>query len=369
MINLKITLTVLLACCHCMVHPRPVDAETTRKTENVIVVVLDGVRWQEVFRGADESLINAERGGVWDVQGRRDHYWRDTAVARRETLLPFLWGTVAMQGQIFGEPERGAAARCANSFRLSYPGYSELFCGVADPRVDSNDKKDNPNLSVLEYLNGLPAVRDKVEVVCTWDVFPWIFRVPQSGLRVHAGWGPLREGALTPRERYANEFLEWVPRVWTDNAFDAFAMEATRSALERRKSRVLFVGLGETDEWGHGRRYDLYLDAAANADRFLAETWNALQQNAQYKDKTALIVTTDHGRGSTPADWTDHGPNVPGAEFIWIAIMGPDTPPLGVRENVEVTQAQVAATIATLLGEDFLAARSDAAKPLPIFAE
>jgi phosphopentomutase len=130
---------------------------------------------------------------------------------------------------------------------------------------------------------------------------------------------------------------------------------------------VLYVGLGETDEWGHGRRYDLYLNAAHTADRFLADTWAALQADPQYRDKTALIVTTDHGRGGTRADWSDHGKGVAGAEFIWIAVMSPVTPALGERENTAVSQSQVAATIAALLGEDFRAASPKAADPLPVF--
>ena len=64
-----------------------------------------------------------------------------------------------------------------------------MFCGFADPRIDSNAKKDNPNLSVLEFLNGRPAFQGQVEAVCTWDVFPSIFR-KQNGLR-----GPRRAGS------------------------------------------------------------------------------------------------------------------------------------------------------------------------------
>lgn len=351
------------------VLPCPADADRGRKVENVIVVTLDGFRWQEVFGGADESLFDAKQGGVRDLRRLKERYWRATAAARREALLPFLWGTVARRGQIFGNPALKAAARSTNGLKFSYPGYSEIFCGVVDPRIDSNARKDNPNLSVLEFLNSRPPFRGKVEAACTWDVFLSIFRVRQSGLRVHAGWQPFQGDALPERERFANAFLERLPRVWPDNVFDVFTMEAARLALERRKPRVLFVGLGETDEWGHGRRYDLYLDAAWTADRFLAEMWEALQKDAQYRDKTALIVTTDHGRGSTRVDWTDHGKKVPGAEFVWIAVLGPDTPARGERKNVEVTQAQVAATIAALLGEDFIAARKDAAKPLPLFAD
>jgi len=310
-----------------------------------------------------------QKQGVRDLAGLKRRYGQESATARREALMPFLWGTVAKQGQIFGNPTRQAAARSTNGLKFSYPGYSEMFCGLVDPRVDSNAKKDNPNLSVLEFLNGRPKFQGRVEAVCTWDVFPSIFRVKHSGLPVHAGWEPFKGDQLTERERQANEFMERVPRCWPDNTFDVFTIEAARSALERRKPRVLYVGLGETDEWGHERLYDLYLDAAHKADRFLAEFWQTLQKLPQYKGKTALIVTTDHGRGSTREDWTDHGKKVPAAEFVWIAVMGPDTPALAERSKVEVTQSQVAATIAAFVGEDFNAASKEAARPLPVFGD
>jgi len=39
---------------------------------------------------------------------------------------------------------------------------------------------------------------------------------------------------------------------------------------------------------------------------------------------------------------------------------------LGAREGLKVTQSQVAATIANLLGEDYNGAQPKAAKPLPL---
>lgn len=339
--------------------------EPALKTENVLIVTLDGFRWQEIFTGADESF--AKMGGIRDFSDLKNRYWRASSLARREALMPFLWGTVVKKGQLFGNPLRKARVRSTNGLKFSYPGYNEIFCGFGDPRIDSNAKKDNPNLSVLEYLNGRPSLRGRVEAVCTWDVFPFIFRSRKGGLPVHAGWEPFKGKSLTERERHLNEFMAMTPRYWPGNTFDVFTMGAAQSALERRQPRVLYIGLGETDEWGHGRRYDLYLDAAHKADQFLAQTWQTMQQSPRYRDKTTLIVTTDHGRGSTRADWTDHGKNVPGAEFIWIAVMGPDTPALGERENIETTQSQVAATIARAIGEDFNAASPKAAQPLPVF--
>jgi hypothetical protein len=343
-------------------------ADPARTAENVLVVTLDGFRWQEFFEGADDSLMEAKQG-VRDLAGLKERYWRDTPKARREALLPFLWGTVAKQGQVFGNPTKKAAARITNGLKFSYPGYSEMFCGFADPRIDSNSKKDNPNLNVFEFLNGRPGFQGRVEMVATWDVFPSIFRTRKNGLPIVAGWESIKAERLTDREQSLNETMALSPRYWPDNTFDVFSMGAARSALERRKPRVLFVGLGETDEWAHGRRYDLYLDSARNSDRFLAETWERLQADPQYKGKTALVVTTDHGRGSTRVDWTDHGKSVPGAEFIWMMVLGPDTPALGEVENVEVTQSQVAATVAALVGEDFGATNPKVAKPLPVFGK
>lgn len=344
----------------------PVFADDKKpRTENVIVVTLDGFRWQEFFSGADDALMNKQFGGVRDLDGLKKRYVRATPEERRMAVLPFFWNTIAKEGQIFGDRSRKAPTRLTNGHKFSYPGYSEMFCGFADPAINTNNKKNNTNLSVLEFLHEKPAYKDRVAAFCTWDVFPFIFRSERNGLKVHTAWQAVNETALSERQRAMNDTLAKLPRYWPDNSFDVVAMEYAREHLLRHKPRVLFIGLGETDEWGHGRRYDLYLDAANNNDRFLADLWQLLQKMPEYKDKTSLLITTDHGRGDSRVDWTDHGKKVPSAEFIWIALIGPDTPPLGVRENIETTQSQVAATIAHLLGEDFVAVSPKAAVPLP----
>ncbi len=55
---------------------------------------------------------------------------------------------------------------------------------------------------------------------------------------------------------------------------------------------------------------------------------------------------------------------VPAAERIWMAVMGPGVPASGLRSNVTVTQSQIAATVAALLGEDYKSAQPKAAPPL-----
>ena len=137
-------------------------------------------------------------------------------------------------------------------------------------------------------------------------------------------------------------------------------------ALKTSKPRVLYVMLGEGDEWAHAGRYDLYVDATRRADRFIERTWTLLQSLPEYKDRTTLLITTDHGRGATTADWSDHGRKVPSAENTWMAALGEGVPARGVREGLTVTTSQLAATIAAAVGEDFTAANAQAAPPLPL---
>jgi hypothetical protein len=90
-----------------------------------------------------------------------------------------------------------------------------------------------------------------------------------------------------------------------------------------------------------------------------------MQSMEQYRGTTTFIITTDHGRGSGPTDWKNHGEKIEGAENMWMAFLGPDTPPLGERKNcAPVTQSQVAATLAALLGEDYHAAIRHSGEPI-----
>jgi arylsulfatase A-like enzyme len=123
--------------------------------------------------------------------------------------------------------------------------------------------------------------------------------------------------------------------------------------------------LGEGDEWAHAGRYDLYLDATLRADRFIERIWKTLQSIPEYANQTTLLVTTDHGRGATTSDWTDHGRKVPAAETTWMAALGPGIAALGVRSGLTVTTSQLAATIAAVVGEDFGRAAPAAAPRLP----
>ena len=342
---------------------QPAAARALVQARHVIVITLDGMRWQEVFGGAERPLMGKDEKSIVESLSYR-RFWRDGVEERRAALMPFLWSVVARSGQVFGDPGHQSVAHVTNGLWFSYPGYSELLAGVADPRVDSNEKKPNPNVSVLEWLNGRPGFEGRVEAFGAWDVLPFILAVERSKLPVGDGYPPV-PAPKTDRERAINDVADDLPRLWEGAPFDAPIMQAAMESLRTRRPRVLYVLLGETDEWAHEGRYDMYLDAASRADRFIRRVWEAAQAMPEYANQTALVVTTDHGRGATQADWTDHGRKVPAAERTWIAVMGPGTEPLGLRQGVTVANAQVASTIAALVGEDFRSGVPAAAPALP----
>jgi hypothetical protein len=346
------------------------NAATTLKTRAVVLIVLDGFRWQEVFNGAEHDLMDAKHGNAQDEAQLRKDFWRDTQEASREALMPFLWTVVAKQGQIYGNQHKGSVAQVTNGFKFSYPGYNEMSTGYPNPQINSNEFGPNPNATVFEWLNNQPEFHNQVAIFGTWDTFNDIFRAKQSGLLIHAGWNLPWAADLTPREQLLKKLYESSTRVEDDDAPDSFTHEDLLDYLQTHSPRALFVGYGETDDWAHAGKYDLVLQAAHEDDQRIAELWRTMQAKPEYHDQLTFIITCDHGRGSGLKLWRDHDKNINGAENIWIAVIGPDTPPTGEMANVpRVTQSQIAATIAQLLGQDYRASVPQAAAPLPVLGK
>jgi hypothetical protein len=332
-------------------------AQDPGRTANVILVTLDGLRWQEVFSGADPALVRDPRF-VRDTASLAAEFWAEDAATRREKLLPFFWSTISREGQLHGNRPLGSTADVTNPHRFSYPGYSELLVGYADPAIDSNAKRPNPNVTVLEFVAEQPGFAGRVAVFGSWDVFPYIVNEQRSGIPVNAGFAPARGPDLSEREAFLNTLQEQIPSPWATVRLDAFTHHYALEHLRKHRPRLLYVAYGETDDFAHDGRYDAYLRSARQSDRFIRELWEWAQSDPEYAGRTTLLVTTDHGRGSGD-EWTRHGQAIAGAEQIWIAVLGPDSPALGEGGAPgSLQQSQVPATVARLLGLDYGAGRA-----------
>jgi hypothetical protein len=325
------------------------------QSKNLIIVTLDGLRWQEVFRGADSLLVNSKEYNS-DIKGITQEFWNPSAIERRKLLMPFLWSTVVNQGQIYGNLDLGNSAEVANPFKFSYPGYSELFTGFADPRVNSNNKVPNPNTNLLEYINKQAGFEGKVIAFTSWDVFPSILNDKRSGFTVNSGIADLNIPGMSDRLKLLNE-LQWQSPAFVGEyiRLDVLTYQFGKQYMIDKKPRVVYFGFDETDDMAHQGNYKFYLQQARKTDGMLADLWTYIQQDPFYKDNTTLVITTDHGRGEQIlAEWRSHGEKIKGAEQVWFAVMGPGIPAKGeVKARSTIYHKQLAQTFSELLGLDF----------------
>lgn len=334
-----------------------------RKTSSVFLITVDGLRWQEVFTGAEEQLMTPENG-VSDTNRLRAKYWRPTAEVRRHALMPFFWDVIAKDGQLYGNGSKGSVAVVTNGKKFTYPGFNEIFTGLPDDRINKNEKRPNPNVSVLEWLHRKKGFAGRAAGFVNWDVHPYILNTERSGIPVWSGYDKGLPGNAGSRLELVQEIQRDTTALWPDMSFDAFYFHAAREYMMEKHPRLVWVAFSETDEWAHGGEYGHYLDAAHHVDGYIRKLWETVQSDSAYRGKTSFIIACDHGRGGGK-EWKDHGEKVEGAEKVWQAYLGPDTRGLGERTNTtQVTHSQIAATLAALLGEDYHAAVPASGPPI-----
>jgi hypothetical protein len=346
----------------CAVAPAVLAA----KTKTVVLIVSDGLRWQEIFSGADPLLLNPKNGGNWvDEKDLRARYWREDPQDRRRVLFPFIWGTVAVHGQIFGNRALGSSAHVTNGVAFSYPGYNEMSVGFPNKDITSNEFGPNPNMSVFEWLNKSPEFAGRVAIYGTWKVYDNIFNRPRSRLIMQTGWDTPPKSGDASKDALLARLLGTATRFDEEDVDNSLLQVELLDYVRTGEPRVLFVGYGETDNWAHQGRYDLVLESAHRMDGFVQELWQTMQAMPEYHDSTTFIITADHGRGSGPVQWKEHGVEQKGSENIWIAVIGPDTAARGERKKIApVTQAQIAATVAAFVGKDYRVAVPAAARAI-----
>jgi arylsulfatase A-like enzyme len=245
----------------------------------------------------------------------------------------------------------------SNRYWFSYPGYNEILSGYADNKIDANDYPPNPNITITEFFNQQPALKGKVGAFGAWEAFNRILNEQRSGVPVVAAYDTCGGAKPNTNELMINRLLRDSHKEWPEECFDVFTHHAAMEYLKKEQPKVMYIAYGETDEWAHGWKYKYYLNAAQQVDQWVAEIWNYIQSTPAYKNKTTLFITTDHGRGDKDkSKWTSHGSDIEGADEIWLAVIGPDTPPMGeIKTNSQFYQKQFAQTIARLMGYVFKA--------------
>ena len=331
----------------------------------LVVITIDGLRWQEVFMGADKVLMTDPKQ-VRDTAELRKTYWRDTEEARRATLMPFVWNTIAKQGVIIGNRNKNSMMQVANKTNISYPGYCEMMTGMVDEAITSNDPVDNPHHNVLEAVNQNKRYNGSVVMYGSWKSTRFAIHNEQAGIPASVSYEPPVAKKQTSRLKLAERMLAGMPHYWRSEHFDAFTYAYALETLMNDHPKVMWISFGDTDEWAHSRKYDFYLDATNYTDAFIRDLYEACESDRFYRGKTTYLLTCDHGRGFGN-EWSNHGSGTKGSEATWFMAWGKGVQPAGeTTETGPFYTQQVAATIAHILGIDFTPDNGVKLLPIPL---
>jgi hypothetical protein len=315
---------------------RPVDE---RSESAVVLVVLDGVRWQEVFGGADRALAR-ERG------------LNPLAWAGPRALMPNVHRMLESHAVAVGAPGHGAEVTASGPQYVSLPGYLEIFAGHPDPLCETNRCTRTPARTVTDdVLDACGA--DDAAVVASWPTIARAAARDASRVMLTAGRtraeraDVLRDDPATAEAMERGAGAKAYPGEG-DYRPDAYTAKVALGVLESRRPRFLFVGLGDADEYGHRNDYHGYLEAIHASDAFLGELFATLDRMGARGRHTTVLVTADHGRSY---GFKDHGGRYPESGRVWLFAGGADVQAHGmVAAPHRHTLSDVAPTVRALLG-------------------
>lgn len=310
-----------------------------RAESAVVLVVLDGVRWQDIYEGADRALLGPRAGASAAPSGPR-------------ALLPNLYRLIDAHGVALGAPGHGPEIAATGPQFISLPGYFEIFSGRADSRCQSNYCGRISGRTLVDDVRQSNGAGE-VAVVTSWPTIARAASADPSDVVVTAGRKVTDRADLLRVDPETALLLDQGAHTpaWPgedDYRPDALTGRVALRYLVAAQPRLLFVGLGDADELAHRNDYRGYLAALRASDAFIGQLLDALSKMGARGRHTTVVVTADHGRAY---GFRDHGPFHPESGRVWLVAGNGDTHGGGLAvASRRHTLSDVAPTVRALLG-------------------
>ena len=199
---------------------------------NVILLMLDGVRWQEFFHGPD-PLIDPYVEGVSPFR----------------PLLDF-----GRNSFVYGDLKKGHVARVSNLPVLSLPAYQSIMAGKMTACRSNSCNRIEVETLQERLLRELSLKKTEVATVASWPKIALSAEKEEGRTFVNAG---IQENLITgddPATIALNEKQRKDTPPW-DARKDDYTFAQAMSVLKFQKPRFLFVSLNDADEFGHAGKY------------------------------------------------------------------------------------------------------------------
>ncbi|PVY41095.1 phosphopentomutase/2,3-bisphosphoglycerate-independent phosphoglycerate mutase family metalloenzyme [Pontibacter virosus] len=269
-------------------------------SENVIILVIDGVRYSETWGAVPGIIPNMS-----------------------QSLMP--------QGT-FCNNFRNEGYTYTNS------GHTAITTGINQP-IDNYGTELPANPSFLQLWlkqTGKPATaawivssKDKLDIL---------------GNTLHPDW----QGQALPSLNCG------VSGPGSGYRADSLTLVEVLNVLKTHRPNLMLINFMEPDGYAHAGNWEHYLRGIARGDRYARQLWDFLQKDSHYRKKTTLLITTDHGRHLDTVEngWIDHGDDCEGCRRISLLALGPDFRKGGFVETTH-TLVDISATVAPMLGMAF----------------
>jgi hypothetical protein len=317
---------------------RSVASASASKGELAIVLVtLDGVRWQELSHGSDERRAAA-----------------GSEQRSAEELTPNLHALLAEGSGLFGDEASCAGIAASGPNFVSLPGYAEIISGRRTTECQDNTCTGITASTLCDEFAASPgAVPGEVAVITSWADLERL--APRRGDRVNASAG--RHGGATragfSSDPLSRALLEHGRTQRPHPGHDDFRPDRDTARLAvhhlaTQKPRFMWLGLGEPDEFAHRGDYAGYIQSLRYADLVIGEIALVLERFRAAGARTALFVTADHGRAE---NFRDHGAPHPESARVWFVAAGSEIRARGpLHCSSGHALADIAPTIRVLAG-------------------
>lgn len=282
--------------------------QPTYHNTNVILITVDGVRWQEIFYGSDQTKRRLPYIAARDLAPNFYHYFVDNGIVYGKT------SDIVASGPVY----------------ISLPGYLEIMRGHPTNDCYSNICDILATNTITDFI--FETEGNNIGIFSSWDVIRKVSGKHREEITTSTGKF-YRSKITDPDNRsYINPF-------WEDGSYrpDFYTQEVSFEYLKKYNPKFLWISLGDTDDWAHRGNYEMYLHAITSADSFVGKL-------IEYtgKSNTVYIITTDHGRGR---DWKSHYKDIL-SRRVWVMIYGDSVPARGfVSSKNEVSLSNIFPTV------------------------
>lgn len=306
-----------------------VPSELLKDPPVVVLIAIDGVRHQDVFLGPNSDL-------------GRNHPYRS-----RRDLIPHLVES-ERRGAVWGAPNSDGFYASGPNF-VSLPGYMEMLSGTSATRCTENDctRMTQPTL-IDDVQDEAPDDPTRSGVFSSWSKIAVAAAAHRPGVISTGRFEGIHLDALESFPRCKRALAEGAKENAGHSGFrrDQWTAQLALSFFEEAEPEFLFASLGETDERAHEGKYEDYLHALNEADRFVGAMRDAMAAREREGRRTLLMVTTDHGRSD---NFRDHGRSHPESARAFLFASGTVVPSLGrVEERAHLRD--IAPTVRRLRG-------------------